>query len=68
MATDFRERGQHAATARSPAKAVTIATAGGRRLSLKGIANFRASSNGGQFPLTDGARRATGMPAGPTYW
>jgi hypothetical protein len=52
---DFRERGQRAAAARSHAKVVTVATAGGRRLSLEGSANLRTNSNREQFCLTDDA-------------
>ena len=52
---DFRQRGQRAAAARSHAKVVTLATAGGRRLSLEGSANLRTNSNREQFCLTEDA-------------
>jgi hypothetical protein len=51
----FRGRGQRAAAARSHAKVVTLATAGGRRLSLEGSANLRTNSNREQFSLTNDA-------------
>jgi hypothetical protein len=52
---DFRERGQWAAAARTHAKVVTVATAGGRRLTLEGSANLRTNSNLEQFSLTEDA-------------
>jgi hypothetical protein len=52
---DFRDRGQRAAAVRSHAKVVTLATSGGRRLSLEGSANLRTNSNREQFALTDDA-------------
>ena len=53
--SDFRERGQRAAAARTHAKVVTVATAAGRRLSLEGSANLRTNSNREQFALTEDA-------------
>ncbi len=53
--SEFRERGQRAAAARSHAKIVTLATADGRKLSIEGSANLRTNSNREQFALTDDA-------------
>ncbi len=49
--SEFRDRGQKAAAARSHAKVVTLATADGRRYALEGSANLRTNSNREQFAL-----------------
>ena len=49
--SEFRDRGQRAAAARSHAKVVTLAVAGGARYALEGSANLRTNSNREQFAL-----------------
>jgi hypothetical protein len=53
--SEFRERGQRAAAARSHAKVVTFAFADGRRLTVEGSANLRSNGNREQVLLADGA-------------
>jgi hypothetical protein len=49
--SEFRDRRQRAAAARSHAKVVTLAIAGGARYALEGSANLRTNSNREQFAL-----------------
>ncbi len=49
--TEFRERGQRAAAARSHCKIVTLAAAGSARWTMEGSANLRTNSNREQFAL-----------------
>ena len=49
--SEFRERGQSAAAARSHAKVVTLALADGQRLVLEGSANLRSNGNCEQLTL-----------------
>ncbi len=49
--TEFRERGQRAAAARSHCKVITLATAGSDRWTMEGSANLRTNSNREQFAL-----------------
>jgi hypothetical protein len=49
--SEFRERGQKAAAARSHAKVVTLAVSDGTRYALEGSANLRTNSNREQFAL-----------------
>ncbi len=49
--SEFRDRGQRAAAARSHAKIVTMAVAGGARYALEGSANLRSNGNREQFAL-----------------
>jgi hypothetical protein len=53
--SEFRDRGQRAAAARSHCKVVTLACADGRKYSLEGSANLRTNSNREQFALTHDA-------------
>jgi len=49
--SEFRDRGQRAAAARSHCKVVTMAVACGTRYTLEGSANLRTNSNREQFAL-----------------
>jgi hypothetical protein len=53
--SDFRQRGQRAAAARSHAKVITFAFASGRRLTVEGSANLRSNGNREQLLIADGA-------------